>query len=85
MEMLDLLEEITDSVLADSLSPIPGFFTLTTIARMVVMRGYEDKGRNGNLSPRQIRIMQNLLEQYFETRRVGRERVYGRRIKRQVT
>jgi hypothetical protein len=79
--LLDLLKDITESLTADSLSPIPGFFTLRTIARMLVMGGYEGRGRSGNLSSRQLGIVRNLLDSYFETKPAGRRRVYGRRIR----
>jgi hypothetical protein len=45
MEILDLLGEFTGSITADPLSPIHCFFKLTTIARMVVLKSYEGKGR----------------------------------------
>lgn len=84
MTLEQLIDEIIGSMAADGLSPFPGFFTFATIAKAVLFRGWDGKGRRDEfgstgLSRRQLQAIKRYLDQYYETKRVGRTSYYGRK------
>ena len=70
MTLGDLIDEVVDSLLADGISPFPGFFTLATIANAVFIRGWERK--QGTPS-----AIKRYLNDYYEVKRSGRRTYYG--------
>ena len=84
MALLEIIDDIVGSMAADGLSPFPGFFTLMTIAKVVLSMGWEGKGgrdkfESGKLSRRQVQEIKRILDEYFETKRVGHKTYYGQR------
>ena len=84
MALIDLIDEVINSLAADGLSPFPGFFTLMTIASAVLARGWEGKGEKDEfdedeLSERQVQNIERLLDEYFERKKKSRTTYYGSR------
>ena len=80
MTLGNLLDEVIESLVADSISPFPGFFTLVTIASAVLARGWEGKGKTSGepqLTRRQILEIRRYLDDYYEVKRSGRNKYYG--------
>jgi hypothetical protein len=81
MTLGDLIDEVMESLQADGLSPFPGFFTLATIAKMVLFGGWEGKrqtsGETG-LTKRQLLAIRRYLDDYYEVKHSGRHTYYGR-------
>jgi len=76
----DLIDEVIESLGADSISPFPGFFTLVTIARVVLSRGWEGKRETSGepqLTRRQLLEIRRYLDDYYEVKRSGRDKYYG--------
>lgn len=87
MALIDVIEEVVDSMAADGLSPFPGFFTAMTIASAVLSRGWQGKGETNEfnqrgLSPRQIQEVERILDSYFEKQMDGKKAYYGQRVRR---
>ena len=86
MALLDLIDDAVGSMAADGLSPFPGFFTLVTVAKAVLSRGWEGRGGrdefgSSRLSRRQVQEIKRVLDEHFETKRVSSRTYYGQRAR----
>ena len=87
MQLENLVDQLMISMVADGLSPFPGFFRFATIAKFIGFKGYEGKGsakRFGgqrSLSRPQLAAIKRYLDNYYE-KKIDRGRIYYGRNKR---
>jgi hypothetical protein len=77
MALEGVITEVLSAITEDAVSPIPGFVTLLTIARLV--SGHmSPKAANGELSRRQVLLIKRILDgmESVEKRRIGRKTYY---------
>ncbi len=79
MALDDVIIELLSAITEDAASPMPGFITLSTIARLLVQNGHMNaRGMNGIPSRRQLLLVKKILDTAgsIEKLRTGRKTYY---------